>query len=457
VASKIEEFAANPRRALVTLSLPIGVAMFVQTMYNIVDTAFVGRLGAPSIAALSFSFPLFFILVALTSGIGTGLNSTISRRLGAGEHGEAEEAAENGLVLSLLFALLLLPLGLLTLKPLFILFGASPPVQVLGRSYMRVIYYGTPAMFAAYALNSVFAAQGDTRTPMKVQASGLILNTVLDPVFIYVLGYGVQGAAIATDISLVFTLVLYVIYLGRKSALKLRFRSFRPCLPLDADILRVGAPASLMMFLLSIYVVFLNRYMVHFGTAYVAAFGLATRLESFAALPIVALSLALLTLIGMFYGARRYNLLKKLSWRGIRLGIYLTSGVGLVVFCVPSLFLRIFTAEEDILRIGSAYLRLDAFTFPLMSTTMIIARIMQAMGLGAPGLIINVVRVFVVAVPLAYVFVFLLGWGYLTVALAMILGGLASNAIGFLWLRKKLNALDARPSPALSGTLTQKG
>lgn len=442
MSNRLEEFAQNPRKAMISLSLPVAVAMFVQTMYNVVDTAFVGRLGAEAIAALSFSFPVFFILVALTQGIGTGLNSTISRFYGAGRRVDAENAAVNGLVLSVVFAVITFLAGLVTLGPLFSLFGASKQVQQLSHQYMSIIYMGTIVMFPAFALNSIFSAQGDTRTPMKVQITGLILNAILDPIFIYPLKFGVAGAAIATDISLLVTLILYVIYVRKKSDLKLTLRAFKFSWALNRDILRVGAPATLMMFLLSVYVMFLNGFMVHFGTAYVAAFGLATRLESFVSLPIAALSLALLTLVGMFTGGRRFDLLKKLSRDGLTMSVILTSAIGLVFFLVPKLFLKIFTPDEEILRIGSAYLRVDVFTFPLMSTTMLIARIMQGMGFGAPGLVINLIRVFFVAVPLAYVFVFLLGFGYLSVAAAMILGGLASNLTGFLWLRKKLNTLD---------------
>jgi Na+-driven multidrug efflux pump len=125
------------------------------------------------------------------------------------------------------------------------------------------------------------------------------------------------------------------------------------------------------------------------------------------------------------------------------MGVILTSAIGLVFFLVPTLFMKIFTPDEEILRIGSAYLRVDVFTFPLMSTTMIVARIMQGMGFGVPGLVINLLRVFFVAVPLAYVFVFVLGFGYLSVAVAMILGGLAANITGLLWLGRKLKTLES--------------
>jgi len=439
--NKVDQFLVHPRRALITLALPIFIATFVQTMYNVVDTAFVGRLGADSIAALTFCFPLFFFLIGLNSGIAIGLNSSVSRNLGAKNKEAAEQSAAHGLVLSLAFAVLLFALGLVFLKPLFSLFGADPAVVRLAMGYMRIILLGVFFMFPSFIMSSIFSAQGDTRTPMKVQAAGLILNAVLDPVFIYALRLGVQGAAAASVLGFLFSLVLFFIFLRRKSYLRVSFRGFRFSWGQGREILRVGLPASLMMLLLSVYVMFINRFMAHFGTKTVAAFGLATRLESFASMPIMALSVSLVTLAGMFYGARRYEQVKDISWYGVRLGIALTSAVGLVFFVTPRLWLMIFTGDPALLSLGIAYLRIDVLTFPLMSTSMIISRIMQGLGMGTPGFFINFIRIMLVAVPLAYLFVFVMGWGYLAVAWAMVLGGVASNITALLWLKFKFDRL----------------
>jgi Na+-driven multidrug efflux pump len=196
-----------------------------------------------------------------------------------------------------------------------------------------------------------------------------------------------------------------------------------------------------MMLTMSVYVMFLNRYMAHFGTDYVAAFGLATRLESFVSLPIFALSISLLTLVGMFYGAKRYDLLRSISWYGIGIGVLAAGGIGVVFYALPGAFLRIFTGERLILMIGSAYLRVDVLTFPTMAVAMILSRILQGMGYGLPRFIINVVRIFVVAVPLAYVFVFVLGYGFLSVAWAMVAGGVTASVLAFTWLGLKFRSL----------------
>jgi putative MATE family efflux protein len=439
--NRVDEFIADPKRALFVLAGPVAIAMFVQTMYNIVDTAFVGRLGAASIAALTFAFPIFFILLSLNSGLGVGINSIISRRLGAKNKEEAENAAANGILMSVIVAAIIYLLGRLTIEPLYNLFGAASDVRALSMSYMRIILLAVFFMFPAYAMNSIFSSQGDTRTPMIVQTFGFFLNAGLDPIFIFPLHFGVRGAAIATDIAIGLTLFVYIYFLRKRSYLRLQLQSFRFSLELSREIFRVGAPASLMMLTMSIYIMFLNRFMAHFGTDYVASFGLATRLESLVSLPIFALSISLLTLVGMFYGAKRYDLVKSTSWYGIGIGILAAGAIGVLFYALPVVFLKIFTQERLVLLIGAAYLRIDVFTFPTMAIVMIISRILQGMGFGFPGFMINTVRIFFVAVPVAYVFVFVLGFGFLSIAWAMVLGGVTASLLAFCWVGLKFRAL----------------
>ena len=441
IKNRVDEFIANPRRALFALAAPVAIAMFVQTMYNIVDTAFVGRLGAASIAALTFAFPIFFILISLNSGLGVGINSIISRLLGAKNKEAAENAAAHGIIMTAVFAVAVYFLGRLMLRPLYSLFGATQDVRALSMSYMTIILLAVFFMFPAYAMNSIFAAQGDTRTPMVVQTFGFVLNAILDPIFIYLLRFGVRGAAIATDIAIAVTLLVYIYFLKKRSYLRVRLRHFRFSFDLCREICRVGAPASLMMLTMSVYVMFLNRFMAHFGTVYVASFGLATRLESLVSLPIFALSISLLTLVGMFYGAKRYDLVKSISWYGIEIGVAAAGAVGVLFYVFPIVFLKIFTQDRLILMIGSAYLRVDVLTFPTMAVAMILSRVLQGMGFGFPGFFINAIRIFLVAVPLAYVFVFVLGYSFISIAWAMVAGGVTASILAFWWMGLKFRGL----------------
>ena len=195
------------------------------------------------------------------------------------------------------------------------------------------------------------------------------------------------------------------------------------------------------MLLISVYIVFINRFMAHFGTEYVASFGIVSRLESVSIMPTVAVSMALITLVGMFYGAKRYDLLRNTIFFAVKIGVLFTCSVGLIFFLLPSLFLRIFTPDTNLLSIATPYLRIDVFTFPLMAISSMASRAMQGMGYGLPGFVINVIRIMIVAVPLAALFVFVLGYGYLLVAVAMVLGGIASNVVALTWLKVKFRKL----------------
>lgn len=439
--NNVDHFMKDPKKALIKLSIPIMVAMLVQTTYNIVDTAYVGRLGSQAIAALTFSYPIFFLLISINSGISVGVNSKISRLLGSRKKKEAENTAIHGILISIIAAAIISAAGITFLEGLFILFGVSNTVMPLAVSYMLIILLGTVFMFPGFLIAGIFTAQGDSKTPMKVQIAGLILNIILDPIFIYTFNYGVAGAAIATVISFAFSLILSLYYLHKKSYLHLHIKNFRYSNKIINDIFKVGAPAGLMMIFMSFYMMFLNWFIAIFGTEYVAGFGIASKLESLMVLPIISISMALVTVCGMCYGAKRYDLLKDVSYYGIRTTVVLTSAIGIILFAFPGIVLMIFTNDTNLINIGSRYLQIAVFSYPLIAITFNSIRILQGIGKGMPGLVINAVRVFIVGIPLTYILVFLLKTGYLSVPIAMLAGSAASAVISLIWLRKSFHKL----------------
>ncbi len=442
----IEKFFKDPKKALFTLAIPIMIGNMVQVLYNVVDTAFVGRLGAPAIAAITFSLPLFFLLMSLNAGIGTGMSSRISRMLGAKKTKEAENTAIHGLLLSVMLAVAVFFLGQLSIRKLFILFGARDHVLELAMGYMEVILLGVFFMFPMFVIHSIFTSQGDTRTPVIIQVISLVINIILDPIFIYTLGYGIRGAAIATFITFCTGLIIGGFLIIRRSRLRLNYKNFRFSAAIMKDIFRIGAPASIMIMLMSFYVVFLNWMMAGFGTEHLAAFGIVSRLDSFVGMPVMAFSLALMTLTGMFYGSKRYEILRSTIRFGLKIIIMIASAIGVVFFMFPETFFRIFTDNEQIIEIGIRYMRIDVFTFPLMAGGMSISRIMQGLGYGLPGLIINLTRVVFVAVPLAWSFIFILGFGFLSIAVATVIGGIVANIIAIIWLRSILIKIEKKYS-----------
>jgi putative MATE family efflux protein len=438
---RVDEFIKNPKKALWKIAFPLIVVFFVQTMYNVVDTAFVGRLGAEAIAALTFSFPLLFILISIGSGLGIGTNSIIARFLGAKKIKAAENSAIHGLIISIILALIIFIPCFIFLKPLFHIFGANLQVTKLGIEYMSIILIGLFFMLPNFVMNNIFISQGDSKTPMKIQLSALILNIILDPIFIYSLKLGVRGAAIATLCSWFFEIITYSYLIHKKSHLHIKISNFNFSPKIIKNIIFVGFPASLTMLLISVYVGFINRIVAIFGTEYVAGMGIAWKLENAAVMPTVGLSLASLTLVGLFYGAKRYDLIKSTVYYVLKVSMIFISIIGFIFFIIPKILLRIFTTDPIILGIATTYIRIIVFGFPLMELMWTSNRAMQGMGYGLPGLITNIFRVFIIAIPLAYIFVFILGYGFFSVALAMLLGIILSSMISFIWLRIKFKKL----------------
>lgn len=434
---RVDGFIKDPKKALFRLSAPVIIAMLVQTLYNIVDTAFVGRLGSDAIAALTFSFPIFFILIALNHVITIGMTSRISRYMGEKKKKAAENTAIHGLILTVISSLIISVLGTIFIKEIFILFGAS---SVLGMAieYMNIILFGIIFMFPAFLLNSIFSAQGDTKTPMKIQVTALVINIILDPIFIYTFGLGIKGAALATVTAFAISLLLGIYYIKRHSVLKIRKESFSFKSYIVRDILKVGLPSSLTMTLMSFFVIVINRLMSGFGTDYVAAFGIAARLKSLATMPVIAFAIALMTLSGMFYGAKRYDLLRNIIFYAIKIGTAFTMIIGAILFIFPDTLLKIFTDNPELIRLSTAYLRLDVFTFPFIAIGILTARAMQGTGTGLPGLLLNLTRVVFIGIPLSYIFVKILNYNYLSVAVATIIGAVIGSAIAFIWMFKRL-------------------
>jgi len=424
------------------------MATLMQTMYNLVDTAYIGRLGAEPLAALTFSFPLFFTLVSFNVGMGVGLNSTVARLIGAGDKAAAANTVLHGIASSLLCAALLFLLAEIFLNPLLTLLGARAEVHKLAADYMRIIAAGAFFMFAMYAINSTFTAQGDTVTPMKVQFFTLFLNIILDPLFIFTFDLGITGAAIATDIALLCGLILAIFFLRRRSALRLSRKVWHFSLTTIKEIFAIGLPASFTMLLMAIYMMGINRMISGYGTDTVAALGLITRLDSAVIIPMVAFSVALLTLSALFYGSRRYQLLSEIIGFAILVNVSFALVCSLTMFFWPHIFLRFFTDEAEPLRLAVSYLRLEILSFPFMAITISCNRALQGLGYGLPGLVINGVRLFIVALPLAAFFTLYSNYDFRMVAIASLCGTITSATIAGFWLKRKLKIILAHPAPA---------
>ena len=259
--SRLNEFLEKPEKALWSIALPVMAGMAIQTMYSIVDMLFIGRLGGESITAVAFNMPLYFFVMGITFGIGTGLTSSISRAIGAGNKMRANNAAEHGIILGLVLGLTLTIAGLVLGKDVLSMLGA--PKEMLDESwgYLRVTCYGMTFVVFAIVFRSILAGEGDMKFPVMVAVIGTVLNIILDPIFIFNLeryggfglGMGVEGAAAASVVSqmIVFSIFIYMLFWKDHAYITFNLKEFQFSPELMKEILWVGIPSSVSMLIMS--------------------------------------------------------------------------------------------------------------------------------------------------------------------------------------------------------------
>ena len=248
----------DPRKSLIAMVVPIAIGMIVQSLNNFVDAIWVSGIGTAALAATGVVFPFFFILIGIGNGLGVGASQAIARRIGLGDREGASRVAAQVLVIGVLVGFAITAVFALFPEPIFRAAGAGAYLE-------EVMAYGVPIMVCApiYMLSFIFSAllrsEGDARKSMVIQVAGVAVHMVMDPVLIFGLGLGVGGAAIASALSALMAAGMAVRYYRRgEMYVDLRFKGFRFDRALDADILRVGFPASLEMILLSISTLFMN-------------------------------------------------------------------------------------------------------------------------------------------------------------------------------------------------------
>ena len=385
---------------LLRFSLPATTGMLVMATYNIVDTIFVGLLGSEAIAALSVAFPFQMLLGALGIGTGVGAASLISRSLGAGDKEMATRAVGQVISLSLIYGLLVALLGFYFLEPILVIFGATPDILALTGEYMIVITSGSVMFFLIMSLNNVVRGEGNPKLSMYVMIISALVNIALDPIFIFALGMGVQGAAVATVLAKIIGVLLMLHYfLSGKGEIKIGFS----CLKVNVETIRkiyvIGFPAMILQVSTNLSLVIANNVLAVYGHLPIAALGLVFRLFMFALMPVIGVAQGMLPIIGFNFGAGKMDRVREVLLRGVTLSVAIATFFGLLYFIWPGLFISIFTSEQELISLGSRALRIMVIMFPLIGAQIIFSTYFQAAGRGLPSLILSILREVILFIP----------------------------------------------------------
>ena len=435
--SRLQSFLDNPSKSMWKLAIPIIAGMGIQTLYSLVDMFFIGKLGGEAIAAVAFNMPIFFFVMGLSFGLGSGVTASIARFIGSDDKINADNAAEHSIVIAVFISIILSSLGLIYGKEILTFMGCTPNVLPDAWNYLKVSCYGLSFGVLSAFFRSILAGEGDMKLPMVLAGLGTVINIILDPIFIFSLEFGVVGAAWATTISqiIVFVIFTFMLFIKNHSYVQFKMSDFSPSKFIIADIIKVGIPASMSFIVMAIGQLFFNRILVNYSTGAVAAYQIGGRIDMMVFLPIMGIASALTTMVGMFYGANETDKIKFITKYGISRAVIITSIGAVILYTFAPNVVAFFTKESVIQSISIGYLRNIAIIFPFIAVGLSIGRILQGIGLGMPSLIITIIRVIGVAGPLAYYFTNIINKPIEWIWYAMVISGLMATLISVIWLR----------------------
>ncbi len=387
---------------LVKLATPAFFGMFVQTLYNVVNTIFIGHFVGPlAIAGLSIVFPLQMLCMGIGMMVGLGGTSLISRYLGSGDIPRAERTLGNGITCSIILSLLLTAIILPNVNFWLRLIGASDEVLPFAREYLIIIFSGTVFNVVGMALLNFVRGEGNARVGMIANMIGAILNIILDSILIILLHMGVKGAALGTVIAQIATLIyLASYYFTGSSYLKVRTSNF----PLDFKILKsmfsIGTSSFIQTIGSSISAMFLIRMVVTYGgDIALSAFGILQRVMMFAMMPAMVIGQGVQPILGFNYGARRYSLaLKALTIAYIASTILSILGF-VVLYFIPEPIIKIFSTDPQLVATGTFAAKLIFLSMPLMGFVMVGTTSFQSIGKAVQAFITAIARPVVFLIP----------------------------------------------------------
>ncbi len=394
-------------RLLLSMAIPLMLSMLVQALYNVVDSIFVSRLSEDALTAVSLAFPIQNLMIAAGSGIGVGMNALLSRSLGEKNQKQANAAAVQSIFLMVIVFIIFFVVGIAGAKPFMYSQTKIASIAEPGTDYVRICCCMSFGIFGQLIMERMLQSTGKTIYTMVTQATGAIVNIILDPIFIFgLLGMpklGVAGAALATVVGQTVAACLGILFnLKFNKEIDLSFRKFRPRPEIIRQVLAVGVPSMIMASIGSVMTYGMNLILIRFTSTATAVFGVYFKVQSFVFMPVFGLNNGMVPIIAYNYGARK----KDRMIRTIKLSaIYavVLMWIGLVVFqLAPKWILGLFDASEKMQQIGIPALQTISLSFMFAGFGIVCSSVFQSLGNGIYSMTVSICRQLVVLLPAAF-------------------------------------------------------
>ncbi len=382
-------------KLLMQYALPAIIAMTASSLYNMVDSIFIGHgVGPLAISGLALTFPLMNLSAAFGAMVGVGASTLISMRLGQRDYDSAKRILGNVVVLNTVIGVVFAVIMLLFLDPVLYFFGASEDTIPYAREYMEIILYGNVVTHMYLGLNAVLRAAGHPRKSMYTTIVTVVLNAILDPIFIFVFDWGIRGAAIATILAQIFSLVWQLRILSNRNELLHFCRGiYRLKRTIVSNILSIGLSPFLMNLAACFVSIMINKgFKEYGGDLMIGAYGITNRVAFLFVMIIMGLNQGMQPIAGYNYGANRYDRVLHV----FRLAVYVATMISTSAFLIgefaPEVVVRLFTTDAQLIDFAVTGMRITLFMFPFVGFQMVATNLFQSLGMASKSIFLSLTR-----------------------------------------------------------------
>lgn len=461
----VKTLLGDPKKAIITLAIPMIIAMSVQTVYNFVDALWVSGFGSyifssefiegtgkVALAAIGFILPFYMMGIAISTGLGVGSSSAVSRRIGAKDKIGADSVAIHSIILTLIIGVIF---------TIFLFFSAEVIMGWIGAgesfdyaiSYGKIIFAGSIVIFFLNIATALLRGEGDAKRAMYALIFGAVLNIILDPIFIYTLKLGIAGAAYATVLSMIITsiIMIYWLFFRKNTYVNFRFKNFRFKKDVLYDIFKVGLPASFQQLTISLTMIVINYIIINLafaGDAGVAIYSTGWRVVTIAVLPLLGLATAVTSVTGAAFGAKEYEKLKTGFIYSVKFGLILEIIIAVSVFLLAPFITLIFTTGQGSQEIASdleMFIKISCFFYPGAAFGIVASATFQGIGKGFNSLIASSLRTIILTPILASIFCCVLFIGLNGIWWGIVIANLLGSTIAFAWVRFIISRMQKQP------------
>ena len=457
----VKTLLGDPKKAIIKLSIPMIIAMSVQTIYNFVDTLFISGIGQKlftyskingigdvGVAAVGLIFPFFMMAIAISTGIGVGASSALSRRIGASDKKGADNVAAHSLVLPLIIAIFYSIILFTFSEPLLELIGAGKALPY-AVSYGQIIFAGSITIFFINVATAILRGEGNVKKTMYAIVFGTVLNIILDPIFIYTFRLGIAGAAYATILSMFCTslVLIYWLLVKKDTYVNFELKNFKFKREILFDILKVGLPASFQQLSMSFTMLILNIVIIYFtfvGVLGISIYTIGWRVVMVAILPLLGLATAVVTVTGAAFGAKDYNKLNTAFLFSVKFGLLLEIIISVVFFIIAPFLTLIFTTGEglpDLRPDIELFVKISCLFYPGAAFGIASSAMFQGTGKGIYSLIATLLRTIILTPIFALLFCCIFSLDLNGIWWGLVVANLIGSVVSFTWAKLYISNL----------------